>query len=239
MANMALYHLHNVKSLLRDFVSLVFPKVCLNCNEHLQKGVGHLCLRCRKDLPLNHHHKEKHNPLYNRFSYLPNVVFASSYMQFQKHGVAQKILNQLKYKGNYEIGVELGKWFGKELQTVSINVDCIIPIPIHKQKKRKRGYNQSLAIAEGISSQLSVPVNDFAVERIKKTSSQTNKSKLERWTNVEKIYRINDKDAIKMKNVMIVDDVITTGATVGTLCDELINQGVSEVYVICLATGIK
>ena len=153
-------------------------------------------------------------------------------MYFHQDGIAQKLLHNLKYKRKKEIGVMLGNWFAQELHDTK--VDCIIPVPIHKQKQRVRGYNQSDFIAAGISEVLGLEIQSNAISRIVLGPSQTMKSKVKRWSDLENVYSevITNLEGTK---VLIVDDVVTTGATVGMLSDRLIEAGVKEIHIATLA----
>ncbi len=225
------------KVIWEDFVSLVFPRVCLNCKEVLLKNEEYVCTNCRVGLPVTNYHLDPLNPIFQKFVSVPKVNFASTFLHFHKAGIAQHLLHALKYGGNFEIGEKLGEWFGEHVRDSIGTYDLIIPVPIHKNKIRSRGYNQSDAIASGLSRSLDIKTDAGVVSRIRETTTQTKKSKVERWKNVEKIFSVSDPDQLVDKSVIVVDDVITTGATTCSLCLELENAGVGNISVLAVASG--
>jgi len=144
------------------------------------------------------------------------------------------LLHHLKYKGKKEIGILLGEWSAPNFKKNTI--DMIVPVPLHPSKLRKRTFNQSEQIAIGIANKLEVPVNNELAKREIATSSQTNKSKAQRWTNMENVYSKIEAD-LSNQSVLIVDDVITTGATVGMLCERLVEANVAEIHIASIARG--
>ena len=142
-----------IKKYWKDFISLIYPDVCYNCNVALVEGEEKICLRCFRDFPLSHYHEATPNPLLQATSGNDKVKGAFCYMKFNKDGIAQKLLHELKYNNSLQMGLRLGEWFAsyikEELQKANINV--IVPVPLHRSKQRKRGYNQSEVIARGIS----------------------------------------------------------------------------------------
>jgi ComF family protein len=228
---------NNVSRLYQDFVSLIYPKICLYCKDTLVHQENVLCSHCLSDLPLTKYHLSRENPLFSKFIYLPHLKMASAFLHFYQKGKVQHLLHQLKYQGNYELGVQLGKWYAHELKSVVPGIHLILPVPLHKSKERKRGYNQSQAIAEGLSQVLEIPFKSNLVSRKKATTSQTKKSKTDRWLNMEGVFTISDHASIKDKNLLLVDDVITTGATIGMLAEALEKAGGRVVQIVSLAAG--
>lgn len=160
-----------------------------------------------------------------------------AFLKMKKGGIVQKMLHQLKYHHHPEIGIKLGKVFGHELlkQDLGKAFDIIIPVPLHVSRLRKRGYNQSAKFAEGLSHSLSVPWDESVSIRKGKTNTQTRKSKIDRWENVKDVFSIADNKLISGKKILLVDDVITTGATLEACGKHLINNGCSEISVACIA----
>jgi len=228
-----------IKKYWKDFLSLLYPELCYNCDVALVEGEEKICLRCYRDFPLTNYHETEPNPLVQIAAGNEKVKGAYCYMKFNQHGVAQKLLHEVKYKGNSTIGVLLGEWFGKyikrELDALELNV--IIPVPLHKSKKRKRGYNQSELLAKGIQNVTGLKIMDGVLIRTRNVSTQTKKGKVERWQNVDSLYQVVDIESIKGKKVLLVDDVITTGATISMAAEVLGNGGVSEIYFGCIASG--
>ncbi len=191
---------------------------------------------CKSDLPQTYDHENKENALYQKFAFDPLIKSASSFLYFRKGGITQQLLHALKYSGQWELGETLGEWYGKELAS-TIHPDVIVPVPIHKSKKRVRGYNQSFHIAKGISKALGLgAVEENLVTRMNKTTSQTRKAKSDRWKNVDNIYSQPSRDLSGL-SVLVVDDVITTGATVGMLCDRLGQANPELLHVVSIARG--
>ncbi|WP_421874372.1 ComF family protein [Marinoscillum sp.] len=172
-----------------------------------------------------------------KFVFEPKVQKAAAYLFFNKGGVAQKIIHEIKYKNQPEFGVLIGEWYGHDLSKTNWPIDLIIPVPLHKSKLARRGFNQSERIGEGISRSTGWPlVSDIAI-RTRHTVSQTRKSKVQRWKNMQSVYKLKRTGAVTGKNVAIVDDVLTTGATIGELVSLLVESGAAGVYIITLAAG--
>jgi ComF family protein len=226
-----------VKALWEDFVSIIFPIVCVNCQEVLLKNEEIICTSCTLDLPYTDYHKLKENPIYQRLVSLHKLTFATAYLFFYKQGIAQKLLHGLKYKGRKDIGKFLGIKCGNALIGNLSIFDTIISVPIHQKKIKTRGYNQSDIIAAGISEATGIPFDQALVKRNVQTQSQTKMNKVGRWKNVENIYSISDLGKVKGKNIVIVDDIITTGATITLLAELLQSNEVNQLAIVCIATG--
>ncbi|MEM9895927.1 MAG: phosphoribosyltransferase family protein [Bacteroidota bacterium] len=219
--------------MLSDLVSLLFPSTCLGCGDSLTFEEEYICLRCKLDLPLTNDYLAVENTLFQKFAYENLIKSASSYMFYQQNGIAQKLLKALKYKGERYLGNYLGKLMAETLKGPDFT--SIIPIPIHRVKKRIRGYNQARHIAEGISEQLDRPIIE-PIKRIRNPKSQTKKSRIERWKGLENIYGQCEAD-LSDQSILIVDDVITTGATVGLLCERLKEANVGAIHICSVARG--
>ena len=219
--------------MIRDFISLIFPQNCINCSQSLISQEHFLCTRCKIDLPLTQDSRHFDNRLFQKFAFERKVQSAQAFLYFNKGGITQKLLHHLKYNGKKELGVKLGEWFAPELSHLSI--DMIIPVPLHKSKQKRRGYNQSECIADGLSKVLNLPI-EKSIEREVFTETQTKKSKVKRWSNMENVYSIPQIDLSDL-SVLVVDDVITTGATVGMLCDRLIEANVRDIHIAAIARG--
>lgn len=223
--------------LIDDFASLFFPRICVNCRKSLVYQEEILCTHCRWTLPETNYHLNPINPLFQKFVYEPNVKFAASFLYYNRKGVAQKLIHSLKYKNTPQVGVALGKWYGHQLKSIDLKADLIIPVPIHRKKELSRGYNQSQKIAEGLSEKLNIPVDSNSVIRHVETKTQTKKGKVDRWVNVDSIYKVKRPDELFGKTAIVVDDVITTGATMGMLLDVLIKAGVTDIAIVAIASG--
>ncbi len=220
--------------MLNDFISLVYPRNCIHCQQSLISAENYLCTMCKIDLPVTNDHLNSTNVLYQKFAFEPKVTSATSFLYFQRRGIAQKLLHELKYNGKKELGVQLGKWFAPALSAVE--VDMIIPVPLHRSKARKRTYNQSEQIAKGLAETLNLNIKTDLVTREVATQTQTKKSRADRWVNMENVYSCFTED-LEGQSVLVVDDVITTGATVGMLCARLVESNVGTIHIASLARG--
>lgn len=226
-----------VKDLVVDFISLLYPKYCFACREGLIKGEETICSRCMIELPRTNYHFELKNALFKRLDGRIPLSFALAFFLFRKGGKVQQLLHALKYSNHPEIGEVLGEVYGEELKQANYGekFNIIIPVPLHASRKRKRGYNQSEEFAKGLSKSLKVPFSGDALERIIKTETQTRKTKLKRWQNVSEVFQLKDQDQIFNKHVLLVDDVITTGATIEACAQVLLDNGCSSISIASIA----
>ena len=201
--------------MLKDFFNLLYPKECAACNNTLLQNEHCICTICRFELPNTNFHLEPDNQVEKLFWGRVKLEAATSLYYFTKSGLVQKLLQELKYNNNTEVGICLGEIMGDSLKNASIlsDIDIIIPIPLHPKKEYKRGYNQSYFFAKGISDIIEIPIAEKNLKRGVFTETQTNKTRIERWENVEDIFVIKNPDNLKGKHILLVDDVVTTGAT--------------------------
>ena len=204
-----------MKTLLNDLLNLFFPRLCLLCQTPLIKGEEHICLHCSNNLPYTHFTDLETNAACQLFEGKVPFVAATALLRFEHGGYGQKLIHSLKYHGNKELGYQLGRMAAIAYQKAGLfdTVDVLLPVPLHPERLKQRGYNQSEWIARGIQSVTGIPVDTTSVSRIKKTESQTRKQVYERQKNVENIFRLNDSEALKNRHALLVDDVITTGST--------------------------
>ncbi len=222
---------------LNDFLDMIYPRVCLNCDTILVYQEEHICIGCKFSLPKTNYHIKSENRLEQKFVFEPKVKAVAAYLYYNKKGVAQKLITEMKYRGVTEIGPLLGRWYSNDLKKVKWPVEMIVPVPLHHSKLSKRGFNQSELFAQGLSDGLDIPVISDAVLRVKKTNTQTQKNKVERWQNMDGVYELSDPAIFKDKHVMVVDDVLTTGATMGELVTLIAKAGAEGIYIACLAAG--
>ncbi|GAB4031552.1 ComF family protein [Spirosoma gilvum] len=232
-----------IRPVLTDFVDLLFPQLCLGCNNPLGFSEKVLCTHCRINLPETGQHREPYDQnLLNKFAGKVPVQFLASYMYFNKGGIVQKLIHGIKYKGHKEAAKEIAGWYGHQLKsesTIGETIDVILGVPLHKSRLQQRGYNQADWIADGLAESLTIPFRTDVLVRQRFKSSQTHKNRLERWENVKTVFRVIYPDAIKGKHVLVVDDVLTTGATLEACAIELLNAGCTAVSVLTLATAGK
>jgi ComF family protein len=201
------------------------------------KGEEILCTHCLVELPRTNYHLQETNPIEDRLFGRINVKHAWAFLQFKKTGIVQHLLHQLKYNNHPEVGVRMGMLFGKELRDHGLEkeFDLIVPVPLHYSRQRKRGYNQSAKFAEGLSVSLEVPWDETISIRRKSTTTQTRKSKLDRWENVKHVFGVDMTEKIVNKRILLVDDVITTGATLEACGQHLLDNNCAELSIACLA----
>lgn len=204
-----------ILSLARDVWSLFYPHLCLICGQQEPPGGEPFCLGCQLKLPQTGFHHLPENAFTERFWGRLRLEGGASIYYFTKGGRVQRLIHRLKYNGKQEIGRHLGRWYGKQLleKTGFREVTLIVPVPLHPRKLRLRGYNQSVCFAEGLSEALGVPWRNDVLRRRTHTATQTHKSRMERLENVLTAFELTCPEAIAGQHVLLVDDVLTTGAT--------------------------
>lgn len=223
--------------ILGDFVSLFFPRYCAGCEESLAKGEELICTGCILEMPRSNYHLDIENPFYQKIKGRMPVKYVMSFLKFVKSGRVQHILHSLKYKNKPELGRMLGRIYGHELMQSGYEnqFDVIIPIPLHLKKKQRRGYNQSEEFGLGLSESLIIPCSDNYLQRLHMTSTQTRKTRLKRWENVKEVFAVVNTEAIKDKRILLVDDVVTTGATLEAAGQVLLRAGCAELSIGSIA----
>jgi ComF family protein len=223
-----------------DFISLLFPRICHGCGNHLLRNENVICTECYVMIPRTNYHLDPDNPVARLFWGRCPVEMASAFSFYTRDSRIRKLIHQLKYRGAKEIGYELGRIYALSLRPSGFlsPVDVIVPVPLHPFKIRKRGFNQSDVIAHGISDVTEIPVGERLLVRTEATATQTRRSRYDRWTNVEGIFRVTDPDSLKGRHVMIIDDVITTGSTIEACAAELLKTGGTKVSVLSLAFSV-
>lgn len=208
--------IQRIKLYINDFLGLIYPEVCVTCNTKLVTQETIICTKCLYKLPRTNFHKVPGNPIEQSFWGRQQIERATAYFFFQKASIYQKLLHQLKYHNRSDVGVEMGRQFGAELAKSAdfMNIDYIIPVPLHKKKERMRGYNQSEVIAKGMAEFLNGILDKKILIRKNFTETQTQKGRFERWENVKNVFECKQAKKIEGKHVLIVDDVMTTGATI-------------------------
>ena len=205
-----------VKSLLSDTFHLFYPHLCCSCGSDLLERNQHLCLQCLLTLPRTAYADIANNPVEKIMTGRFPFMEAYCELYFQKDSITQTLIHQLKYKGNRDLGYFLGELMGKTIKNSSRfrHLEGIVPLPLHPVKLKKRGYNQAEILANGIASILEIPVYKENLIRKKYAESQTTRSnRNERWQNVLESFTINQPEELTNKNILLIDDVITTGAT--------------------------
>lgn len=222
---------------LDNVLDILYPPVCITCGERLNSQEEYVCMQCWLDLPLSRFQNESENKVAQLFWGRVQIEHATSYFQYRKGSRYQKLIHFIKYKGLKELGYEAGKRFGYVMEESESfkTIDLIVPVPLHKQKLKKRRFNQSEWIAMGIASILQKPIVTGNLIRLIHTPTQTRKSRYERWTNVEGIFGINAPDEFEGKHILLIDDVVTTGSTLEACASELLKINGVKVSIATLA----
>lgn len=230
-----------VKNILSGTLHLFYPHICTGCGSDLLEKDNLLCLHCTESLPNTNFAVHNNNPVEKAFWGRIPVAAAHSQYYFAKESLIQHLIHQLKYKANKDIGFYLGQLMGNTLLSSGRfqNIDVLIPLPLYPDKERKRGYNQAAVICEGMSAEMNVPVNITNVTRRRFTETQTRKHRTERWQNVEGSFVVTNPAALKGKNILLVDDVITTGATLEACGSTVLQCEGIKLFIASLAYAAK
>lgn len=220
-----------------DIISLLFPRICYGCGMHLLRNEKIICTECLIMIPRTNYHLCPENPVARMFWGRCRVERAAAFSYYTKGSRMRKLIGNMKYKGISEIGTEMGKVYGLSLRGSGFTdgIDIIIPVPLHSSKMRKRGFNQSESISEGMASVTGIKVDARSLVRTSASATQTKKSRYERWINVEGIFKLAFPENVRGKHVLLVDDVITTGSTIESCVNELHKAGDVKVSVAALA----
>lgn len=222
---------------LTDFFNLLYPRLCPACNKLLKQGEKEICIPCAYDLPYTDFHLYPDNPLAKQFWGRVPLHAAMALLYFSKGGRTQNLIHHLKYKDQPQIGLLLGRAIGLRLlqSEVYSGIDLLLPVPLHPRRERLRGYNQSDYIARGIAEALHIPVANNILFRNISTATQTSKSRYDRYTNLQEVFIVKQPAAILNKHVLLVDDVITTGATLEACAQAILQHHPLKISVAAAA----
>lgn len=219
-----------------SFFDILFPDLCKSCSRPMNIGEVIICTSCRHKLPQTDYHLYKNNKIEKIFYGRSKIEFASSFLFFNKNGLTQNLIHKLKYKGHQEIGTLIGNWYGSILRDESKLVfDYIVAVPLHRHKERKRGYNQVDTLGIALAEIFGAVYSKNNLVRIYKSETQTKKSRFARWMNVKEIFSLKDHELFENKSVLLIDDVVTTGATLDACCNELSKSMGIKVSIITIA----
>jgi ComF family protein len=213
-----------LKNMALDLSHLLFPQVCPGCGEELNESNQLVCLRCYHKLPETHFYNFSGNPIEKIFWGRVPIFAASCHYYFNKQSILQKIIHQFKYEGKRKVG----EYFGKQMADALLQsdrfttLDALVPLPLYARRQKERGYNQALVLCESIAERMKLPVLSNVMKRISATTTQTRKSRIDRWKNMEGKFQLVNMDLLKNKHVLLVDDIITTGATLDACASELL-----------------
>lgn len=216
---------NKLSNIINDINTLLLPIACFGCNARLNRGEKHICTVCRHQLPLTEYNFNEENPVDRIFYGRINIKKANSFLFFTDLGIVKNLIHHLKYKNQEQIGFFLGDWFGAMIKEQGglPNIDYVIPVPLHKKKLKKRGYNQTALFAQRLAFYLDSSYNDTLLIKTANTKTQTKKSRLGRWQDNRSLYEVTNDKKLENKKILLVDDVITTGATM-ELCASVIKK---------------
>ena len=208
-----------------SILNLFYPRVCAACGEALLKDEETVCLKCRYLLPKTDYALNPDNPLAQTFYGRVKFHAVTACFFFAKKGKVQHLIHELKYKGNKDAGVFLGQQLGETIKDAPLfqGIDYLVPVPLHLKREKQRGYNQSLMIAKGINEVTGITIGDKYLIRVVNTATQTKKSADERYKNVKEIFEVRFPEELIGKHVLLIDDVLTTGATLESCAHQLEN----------------
>lgn len=222
--------------MLKNLINLIYPETCFGCNRLILKNETKICTKCFYELPQTFHHKIKENDVTQKFYGLVPIEFGASFLYFKSDGIVKQLIHNLKYRGKEEIGTLLGNIYASDLNKLiqEHNVSEIIPVPLHPKRLRKRGYNQVTTFCEALSNQLDVPLNDSLLVRNLYTETQTHKDKEARQYKTN-LFEAKFTEQDFGKHFLLVDDVITTGATLEKCAKALLEIPNAKVSIVTIA----
>ena len=217
-------------------LNLLFPKICNGCKSKLAKGEDIICAVCRHNLPLACFHRTNDDTMKNIFYGRFSLENATALLLFQKKGITQEILHNLKYRGQKKISDFFGKWLGAEL-TKNANyssIDLVIPVPLHKTRLKKRGYNQVSGFGKEIAKSLNIPYREDILLKVSQTDSQVFKKRITRF-GAESVFKLLKPKEILNKHILLVDDIVTTGATLENCAQQLLKSSNTKLSIATMA----
>ena len=223
--------------MINDFINLFYPQNCKSCGNNLFKHEYLICNYCKVHLPKTNFHLLINNPIEKIFHGRVPLQFASCFYNFTKQGKVQKILHAIKYKNSKELAVLVGELYAQDINENPLlrEATAVIPVPLHIKKIKSRGFNQSEEFAVGLANGLNLKVSTNNLVRKEFTETQTKKNKFQRWENVENKFAIINPEELYNQHVILVDDVITTGATIEACCESLLTVSGIKISVLGMA----
>ena len=221
----------------QHLVNLFFPKSCAGCSSFLLTNELVICTQCRFDIPLTNHHNIEENEVMKKFYGRVPLEFAASLFYFHKKGIVQEMIHKLKYKGQEEIGEAIGYWYAEELKNVEIitSADFIIPVPLHKKRRKERGYNQVDSFGKALSDKLGIPFDETILRRNVYAKTQTKKNLLDRTEVKEATFEALFSENHHGKHFVLIDDVVTTGSTLEICSKALLKIPDAKISIVCMA----
>ena len=232
---------YDIAVVLRDVASLFLPRTCLACGRVLLENEGCVCLACRYNMPLTNFAKRKDNPIKLLFENVLPVESAAAMFWFVGGTEWQRIIHNFKYYGRWFFAQKMGELLGEELLDSGNfdDIDLIVPIPLHYRRRLRRGYNQSEQLALGVGRKMGVECDFRSVRRCHYNDSQTSKSRSERWDNVEEIFDVRRAERLRGKHILLLDDVLTTGATMASCASAIVKACEGDVRISVASLSVS
>ena len=223
--------------MVKNLLNLFFPKVCLGCNSYLGDNESNICITCRHQLPLTNFHLDQNDALKNVFYGRVKLEQATALLHFSKKGIVQQLMHNLKYRGYEDVGLFLGQWLGEELKTIEAyrKIDVVIPVPLHSSKLHKRGYNQVTKFGKEIAKALNVEFNSGVLQKTLATKTQVFKDRILRTSGNAATFSITENQSLRGKHILLVDDIVTTGATIESCANALLKIEGIKISVAAMA----
>ena len=224
-----------------SLLRFIFPHVCDGCGSDLLNVESRLCLHCLDAMPETNFERHASNPIEKMFWGRLSLVNAAATFYFTKESLMQNLMHQFKYKNNKDLGLQLGRLMGIALKESKRfeNIDALVPLPLFPFKEKKRGYNQATVLCEGIAEILFLPILKDVITRPQHTETQTKKGRIERWKNIEGKFELVKKEAINNKHILLIDDVVTTGATLEACGSELLKTQNTKLSIATLCQASR
>lgn len=221
----------------KSLLHLFFPPTCAGCKTILIANENVICTSCRHEMPLTQHHLNPENDAYKKFYGRIPVEHVSALVYFHKKGIVQELIHSLKYRGQEAIGTVLGEWYAEELKNIPVlsTVDTIIPVPLHPKKLSERGYNQVTEFGNALAKSLQIPVNTTILFRQVYSKTQSQKNRLGRTEGIDTIFDVSFDEKDRNKHFLLIDDVITTGATLEVCAKALLKIPGTKISIVCMA----
>ena len=222
---------------LKDIFYLFYPNLCTNCENKLIQNEFVICTFCRHDIPMANFKNYRDNKISKIFYGRVRIEKANALFFFRKKGVTKNLIHNLKYKGNEDVGKFFGNWWAEILKVNNEfnDVDFIVPVPLHIKKLKSRGYNQVTKFGKILSNELNIPYNEKNLIRINTSKTQTFKERFERFKNIETKFTLKNYNTFKNKHVLLIDDVITTGATLEACAKEIQKSNGCKISILTMA----
>ena len=221
----------------KSLLQLFFPPVCAGCKTVLVANENVICTKCRHEIPLTQHHLNSENEAIKKFYGRIPVEHVSALVYFHKKGIVQELIHCLKYRGQEDIGTVLGEWYAEELISSQLlqTVDTIIPVPLHPKKLRERGYNQVTEFGNALAKKLGIPLNNSILFRQVYSKTQSQKNRLGRTEGIDTIFDVTFNEKDHNQHFLLIDDVITTGATLEVCAKALLKIPGAKISIVCMA----